>query len=78
MDAADRARFEPIRAALTIALALRELYPNDWDVEHVDRMLQSKAASDLLEAGKSVDAIAATWTAPLAAFVEKRARFLLY
>lgn len=74
----DRTRFEPIRAALTIALALRELYPNDWDVEHVDRMLQSKAASDLLEAGKSVDAIAATWTAPLAAFVEKRARFLLY
>lgn len=74
----DRSRFEPVRAALTIALALRELHPNDWDVEHVDRMLQSKAASDLLEAGKSVDAIAATWAAPLAAFVEKRARFLLY
>lgn len=74
----DRSRFEPVRAALTIALAIHELHPTEWDVEHVDRMLQSKAATDLLEAGKSVDTIAATWAAPLAAFVKKRERFLLY
>jgi uncharacterized protein YbbC (DUF1343 family) len=36
----DRARFEPVRAAVTLALALHELHPTEWDLEHVDRMLR--------------------------------------
>ena len=51
---------------------------SEWDVDRVDRMLQSKAALEALKAGKSVDAIAGTWSAPLASFVAKRERFLLY
>jgi uncharacterized protein YbbC (DUF1343 family) len=74
----DRSRFEPVRAAVAIALALQELHPNDWDLEHVDRMLQSKAALDAIRAGMSVEAVAATWSGPLATFVKKRERFLLY
>ena len=74
----DRARFEPVRAAVTIALALQELHPSEWDLDHVDRMLQSKAALDGIRTGMSVDAIAATWSGPLASFVKKRERFLLY
>ena len=74
----NRARFEPVRAAVTIALALQELHPSEWDLDHVDRMLQSKAALDGIRAGMSVDAIAATWSGPLASFVKKRERFLLY
>lgn len=74
----DRGKFEPVRAAVTIALALHELHPSEWDLEHVDRMLQSKAALDGIKAGAGVEAIAATWAAPLAAFVKKRERFLLY
>jgi uncharacterized protein YbbC (DUF1343 family) len=74
----DRARFEPVRAAVTIALALQELYPTDWDVDHVDRMLQSKTALDAIKAGKSADAVVGTWSAALAAFVKRRERFLLY
>ena len=74
----DRGRFEPVHAALTLALALQELYANEWDVDHVDRMLQSKAALDALKAGKTAEAIAATWSQPLASFVKKRERFLLY
>jgi uncharacterized protein YbbC (DUF1343 family) len=79
----DRASFEPIHAALVIASALNELYgaspgTGAWDVEHIDRMLQSKAALDALVAGKSADAIASTWSEALSAFVTKRERFLLY
>jgi uncharacterized protein YbbC (DUF1343 family) len=74
----DRARFEPVRAAVTIALALQELYPTDWDVDHVDRMLQSKPALEAIKAGKSADAVVGTWALGLAAFVKKRERFLLY
>lgn len=78
MRVTDRATFEPVRAALAVALAMLELYASDWDVEHVERMLQSKTALDALKAGSSVDAIAATWSSPLASFVKKRERFLLY
>jgi uncharacterized protein YbbC (DUF1343 family) len=74
----DRARFEPVKAALAIALSLRELHGAAWDMEHLDRMLGSQAALDALRAGDSVDAIAATWAEPLAAFVQKRAAYLLY
>jgi uncharacterized protein YbbC (DUF1343 family) len=74
----DRSRFEPVRAAVTIALALSELHAADWDVHHVDRMLQSKAALDAIKAGKSADDVVATWSAGLAAFKTKRERFLLY
>jgi uncharacterized protein YbbC (DUF1343 family) len=74
----DRSRFEPVRAAVTIALALSELHAADWDVDHVDRMLQSKAALDAIKAGKSADDVVATWSAGLAAFKTKRERFLLY
>ena len=74
----DRERFEPVRAAVTIALALQELHPSEWDLDHVDRMLQSKAALDGIRAGLGVEAIAATWSGPLASFVKKRERFLLY
>ena len=74
----DCARFEPVRAAVTIALALQELHAADWDVDHVDRMLQSKPALEAIKAGRSADAVVATWSTGLAAFVKKRERFLLY
>ena len=74
----DRARFEPVRAAVTIALALQELHSTEWDVDHVDRMLQSKPALEAIKAGKSADAVVGTWSAALSAFVKKREKFLLY
>jgi len=73
----DRAQFEPVRAAVMLARAIHEVAP-EWDLEHVDRMLQSPAAVAALRGGKSIDEIIATWKAPLAAFVAKRQRFLLY
>jgi uncharacterized protein YbbC (DUF1343 family) len=74
----DRATFDPVRAALAMALAMQQLHPTEWDLEHVERMLQCKAALDGVKSGANLDAIAATWAAPLASFVRKRERFLLY
>jgi hypothetical protein len=67
-----------VKAGLALALALHELHATAWDIEHLDRMLQSRPALDALEAGKSIDVIAATWASPLASFAKKRERFLLY
>lgn len=74
----DRAKFEPVKTALTLALAMQELHASEWDLDHVERMLQSKSALEAIKAGKSADVIAATWASPLATFVKKRERFLLY
>jgi uncharacterized protein YbbC (DUF1343 family) len=73
----DRAAFDPIRTAIVIAQAIHEVAPA-WDVEHVDRMLQDPAATAAIAAGRDVDEILASWKEPLAAFMAKRERFLLY
>ncbi len=73
----DRALFEPVAAAIALALALHEHAP-EWDLEHVERMLQSKTALDALKGGKTVEEVVATWKQGLAGFVEKRQGFLLY
>ena len=74
----DRAKFSPVRAALTLAIVLKELYPSEWESGRVDSLLQSKTAMRALDEGKTEDAIQATWSAPLATFLTKRERFLLY
>ena len=73
----DRTLYDPIRLAISLALAIHEVMPS-WDLEHVDRMLVSPKAMALLTSGASVDAIVQSWQPELAAFVEKRERFLIY
>jgi uncharacterized protein YbbC (DUF1343 family) len=74
----DRAAYEPIRTGLTIALALRKVHPESWELEKVDKLLQSPAAMQALREGKGPEAIRQTWQADLQSFREKRAAFLLY
>ena len=85
----DRPRFRATSPALGLlestnlsvgrgtALAIHEVAP-EWEVEHVDRMLQSKTAMDAIRAAKSPDDVLATCKPPLATFAAKRERFLLY
>jgi uncharacterized protein YbbC (DUF1343 family) len=74
----DRARYEPIRAGLGIARVLHRLYPKEWDLERLDRILQSKPALALLREGRTVGEIERVWAADLASFVERRRAVLLY
>ncbi|WP_146651900.1 exo-beta-N-acetylmuramidase NamZ domain-containing protein [Labilithrix luteola] len=74
----DRTKYKPVRAALGIALGIQALHPREWEVDHVDRLLQSEKAMAALKAGKDVSEIESTWEAELAAFREKRETFLLY
>ena len=73
----DRALFDPVAAAIALALAIHD-HAAEWDLEHMDRMLQSKTALDAMRGGKSVEDVIATWKQPLATFIAKRDRFLLY
>ncbi|HLK37506.1 MAG TPA: serine hydrolase [Polyangiaceae bacterium] len=74
----DRARFEPVRTGLAIARELRRLYPREWDVDKLDRLLVSAATSQAVRAGLPIDAIVATYRDDLAAFTAKREKYLLY
>lgn len=74
----DRAHYEPVRTAISIAIALREIHPRTWEFEHVDRLLQSKAAMDAIRDGRSIADIEATWTSDLARWKTRREQFLLY
>jgi uncharacterized protein YbbC (DUF1343 family) len=74
----DRAAFEPIKTGIALALALREQHGDKFEIDKLDRLLQSRAAMDAIRAGKTIDAICETWSEPLAAFRAKRERFLLY
>jgi uncharacterized protein YbbC (DUF1343 family) len=74
----DRARFEPVRTGLAIARELRRLYPRDWELAKLDRLLVHSEAMRAIEAGLPIESIVETYRAELAAFVAKREKYLLY
>lgn len=74
----ERGAFDPLRTGLEIALALRRLYPDDWDVEAYDRLLVSAATLDAVRAGRPWREIEASWQPALDDFLRRRAPHLLY
>jgi len=74
----DRAVFQSVRTGLEIALALRRLYPDDWDVDAYDRLLVSAATLDAVRAGRLFSEIEAAWQDALDDFRRRRAGVLLY
>lgn len=74
----DRPRFFPVHAAVVFAVALARLHPDAWDVEHLDRLLQSEAAMGAITAGADAEEVEATWASELASFRARREAALLY
>jgi uncharacterized protein YbbC (DUF1343 family)/CubicO group peptidase (beta-lactamase class C family) len=74
----DWAKFNPLRTGLTVAMALRDLFPEQWDVTRFDRLLVHKASFEAFKEGKSVAEIEKGWGGDLKTFRERRSAFLLY
>jgi uncharacterized protein YbbC (DUF1343 family)/CubicO group peptidase (beta-lactamase class C family) len=74
----DRAQFHPLKTGLEIAVALRRLYPNDWQVDKYSRLLASADALERLKRGETAEAIMRAWQARLEEFRRARARVLIY
>jgi uncharacterized protein YbbC (DUF1343 family) len=74
----DWARFEPLRTGLTVAVELRRLYPDAWQVDKYDRLLGNKATLDGLKEGRSAEELERAWQPGLAEFLEVRKRYLYY
>jgi uncharacterized protein YbbC (DUF1343 family) len=74
----DWKRFQPLRTGLTIAVELRKLHPNDWQIKNYDRLLVHKATFEGVQGGKSVTELEKGWQAGLKPFQERRQKYLLY
>jgi uncharacterized protein YbbC (DUF1343 family)/CubicO group peptidase (beta-lactamase class C family) len=74
----DRALFHPLPMGIEMALALRKLYPNDWQVDKYLRLLVNADTLERVKRGDSAKEIVDSWNAGLQEFRKARAEILLY
>ena len=74
----DRAAFRPLLTGIEMALALRNLYPNDWQVDKYLRLLVNADTLERVKRGESAKDIVASWSVGLQEFRRARAEILLY
>ncbi len=74
----DREQLRPVQAAVQIALALRELWPEAWEYRKLRHLFASEASLEGIEAVRSVGEIMEGWRAGEEAFRDRRAKHLLY
>ncbi|HEX9960805.1 MAG TPA: exo-beta-N-acetylmuramidase NamZ domain-containing protein [Pyrinomonadaceae bacterium] len=74
----DRKAFESVRTGIEIAVALRRLYPNDWQVDRYSRLLVNAEILERVKRGDAPEEIEKAWQSQLDEFKKRRASFLLY
>jgi uncharacterized protein YbbC (DUF1343 family)/CubicO group peptidase (beta-lactamase class C family) len=74
----NRALFKPVRAGLEIAVALRRLYPQEWKVDDLIRLLANADTLERVKRGDEPASIAQSWQPRLDEFRRARSRVLLY
>jgi len=74
----DRDALRPVALGIEVAVALRDLYPTDWQRANLIFLLANRDTFERLERGETADAIARSWEKGLEEFRRRRARFLLY
>ena len=74
----DREQYESVRTGIEIALQLRRLYADEWDIEAYDRLLVNKAVFEAIRLGRPYAKIEHLYQAGLTEFLQRRSRFLIY
>lgn len=74
----DRSEFRPLLTGIEMALALRKLYPNDWQVDKYLRLLVNADTLERVKRGESAREIVSSWNTGLQEFRRMRAEVLLY
>jgi uncharacterized protein YbbC (DUF1343 family)/CubicO group peptidase (beta-lactamase class C family) len=74
----DRKAFQSVRTGIEIAVALRRLYPNDWQVDRYSRLLVNAEILERVKRGDAPEEIEKAWQTGLDEFKKRRASFLLY
>jgi uncharacterized protein YbbC (DUF1343 family)/CubicO group peptidase (beta-lactamase class C family) len=74
----DRQTFEPLRTGFAVAVALRKLYPNDWETKGYLRLLGNDQTFQAVVDGNGVDEVLETARAGVNDFLRRREQYLLY
>ncbi|HLM01145.1 MAG TPA: exo-beta-N-acetylmuramidase NamZ domain-containing protein [Pyrinomonadaceae bacterium] len=74
----DRKAFEPVRTGIEMAVALRRLYPAEWQVDRYARLLVNAEILERVRRGDAPEEIEKAWQSQLEEFKKRRASFLLY
>ena len=74
----DRERFESVRTGIEIALQLRRLYPQDWEIDAYDRLLVNQAVLTAIRLGRPFAEIESVYHAGLTEFMQRRSQYLIY
>lgn len=74
----DRAAFRPLLTGIEMAVALRKLYPNDWQIDKYLRLLVNADTLERVKRGESAKEIVASWSVGLQEFRRARSEILLY
>ncbi len=74
----DRRAFSSVRTGMEIAVALRKLYPTEWQVDRYARLLVNGEVLAMLKAGQSPENMESDFTKHVQDFARRRTPFLLY
>jgi uncharacterized protein YbbC (DUF1343 family) len=78
MNLVDREALRSVSLGIEIAVALRDLYPIDWDRKGFVRLLANGEVFQRLKRGDTAPAIIASWQKDLEGFEKRRVKYLLY
>jgi uncharacterized protein YbbC (DUF1343 family) len=74
----ERSAFDPVRTGLEIAVLLRQLHPDEWDVDAFMRLSGSAATLEGLKAGEPVERLLEVASRGMDEYRQRRATYLLY
>lgn len=74
----DPQQLDSLRLGMELATGIRDLHPEEWELEPYQKLLCDRASFAALKAGASSAELQAGWQSELAEFKTRRARFLLY
>jgi len=74
----DRDRCDVVDIGISIAKILYRSYPQQVEIDKLDRLLGHKATLDAIKADKSLGEIKRSWSAGLDQFKQRRAKYLIY
>jgi uncharacterized protein YbbC (DUF1343 family) len=70
--------FDPLSLGLDLALALRRLYPVEWNPEGILKLLGDRDSYQAILEGKAAESIERLWKVELESFKHVRSRYLIY
>jgi uncharacterized protein YbbC (DUF1343 family) len=74
----DRNLFDPVRAGLEIAVAIRRLHPQEWQAEKLDLLLLHRETLDAIVGGEPADSVLEAARHGVKEFAGRRGEWLLY